>query len=105
MERTLQPLTEVLAFPGHDQIEFPGEQIEGETNLDISNIEEIKPLPIPPRDTQPSGFAMPPPPRRFTPLPPRQFTLLHLQQVQGEVAGFNIYWEWGRQMLGSASPH
>src|SRR6266511_3980176 len=73
-EGTPQPLTEVPAFPGHYQIEFPGEQIEGEMNSDVSEIEEIEPLPILPRDTQPSGFAMPPPPRRFTPLPPRQFT-------------------------------
>jgi len=51
MEGTPQPLTEVLAFPGHYQIEFPREQIEGETNSDVSEIEEIKPLPIPPRDT------------------------------------------------------
>src|SRR6266542_1778611 len=74
VEGTLQPLTEVLAFPGHYQIEFPGEQIEGETNLDVSEIEELESLPVPPRDTRPSGFAMPPPSRRFTPLPPRQFT-------------------------------
>src|SRR6266511_3119209 len=73
-ETTPQPLTEVPAFPGHYQIEFPGEQIEGETNSDVSEIEELESLPIPPRDTRPSGFAMPPPPRRFTPLPPRQFT-------------------------------
>ena len=73
-EGTPQPLTEVPAFPGHYQIEFPREQIEGETNLDISEIEEIEPLSVPPRDTRPSGFVMPPPPRRFTPLPPRQFT-------------------------------
>src|SRR6266540_4556064 len=62
-EGTLQPLTEVPALPGHYQIEFPGEQIEGETNSDISKIEELESLPIPPRDTRPSGFAMPPPPR------------------------------------------
>jgi len=43
-EGTLQPLTEVPAFPGHYQIEFPGEQIEDETNLDV---EEIEPLPVP----------------------------------------------------------
>src|SRR6266545_2469662 len=73
-EGTLQPLTEVPAFPGHYQIEFPGEQIKGETNSDISKIEELKSLPVPPRDTRPSGFMMPPPPRRFTPLPPQQFT-------------------------------
>ncbi len=65
---TPQPLTEVPAFPGHYQIEFPGEQIEGEMNSDVYEIEEIEPFPIPPRDTRPSGFAMPPPPRRFTPL-------------------------------------
>src|SRR6266542_5845873 len=40
METTPQPLTEVPAFPGHYQIEFPGEQIEGETNSDVSEIEE-----------------------------------------------------------------
>src|SRR6266545_2654620 len=57
-EGTPQPLTEVLAFPGHYQIEFPREQIEGEKNLDISKIEEIEPLPVPCRDTRPSGFAM-----------------------------------------------
>ena len=74
VEGTLQPLTEIPAFSGHYQIEFPGEQIEGETNSDISEIEELKSLPVPPRDTRPSGFAMPPPPRKFTPLPPRQFT-------------------------------
>src|SRR6266511_3184804 len=74
VEGTPQPLTEAPAFPGHFQIEFPGEQIEGETNSDVSEIEEIESLPVPPRDTRPSGFAMPPPPRRFTPLPPRQFT-------------------------------
>src|SRR6266508_4613431 len=73
-EGTPQPLTEVLAFPGHYQINFPREQIEGETNSDVSEIEELESLPIQPRDTQPSGFAMPPPPQRFTPLPPRQFT-------------------------------
>src|SRR6266540_1766744 len=73
-EGTPQPLVEVPAFPGHYQIEFPGEQIEGETNSDISKIEELESLPVPPRDTRPSGFAMPPPPQRFTPLPPRQFT-------------------------------
>jgi len=50
-EGTPQPLTEALAFSGHYQIEFPGEQIEGETNLDISQIEEIEPLPIPSRNT------------------------------------------------------
>ena len=61
-EGTPQPLTEVPAFPGHYQIEFPGEQIEGETNSDVSKIEELKSLPVPPRDTRPSGFAMPPPP-------------------------------------------
>ncbi len=60
VEGTPQPLTEVLAFPGHYQIEFSREQIEGETNSDISKIEEIEPLPVPPRDTRPS--AMPPPP-------------------------------------------
>src|SRR6266545_7390184 len=74
MEGTPQPLTEVPAFPGHYQIEFPREQIEGETNSDISEIEELESLLVPPRDTRPSGFAMPPSPRRFTPLPPRQFT-------------------------------
>src|SRR6266545_3821016 len=73
-EGTPQPLTELPAFPGHYQIEFPREQIEGETNSDVSEIEELEPLPVPPRDTRPSGFAMPPPPRKFTPLPPRQFT-------------------------------
>ena len=50
-EGTPQPLTEVPAFPGHYQIEFPGEQIEGEMNLDISEIEEIEPLSVPSRDT------------------------------------------------------
>src|SRR6266545_1927612 len=75
-EGTPQPLTEVPAFPGHYQIEFPGEQIEGETNSDVSEIEELESLPVPPRDIRPSGFAMLPPPRRFTPLPPRQFTPL-----------------------------
>ena len=81
-EGTPQPLTEVLAFSGHYQIEFPREQIEGETNSDVSEIEEIEPHPIPPRDTRPSGFTMPPPPRRFTPLPPLQFTPppIHTQQ-------------------------
>src|SRR6266498_3607443 len=81
MQRTPQPLRGVLAFPGHYQIEFPREQIEGETNLDISEIEEIEPLSVPPRDTRPSGFVMPPPPRRFTPLPPQQFTPppIHMQ--------------------------
>src|SRR6266511_3057160 len=81
VEGTLQPLTEVPAFPGHYQIEFPREQIEGETNSDVSEIEEIEPFPVPPRDTQPSGFMMPPPPRRFTPLRPQQFTPLpiHIQ--------------------------
>ncbi len=69
-EGTPQPLTEVPAFPGHYQIEFPGEQIEGETNSDVSEIEELESLPVLSRDTRPSGFAMPPPPRRFTPLPP-----------------------------------
>ena len=49
-EGTPQPLTEVLAFSGHYQIEFPREQIKGEMNSDISEIEEIKPLPVPPRD-------------------------------------------------------
>ncbi len=73
-EGTPQPLTEVPAFPGQYQIEFPREQIEGETNSDISEIEDIEPIPIPPRDTRPSGFTMPPLSRRFTPLPPRQFT-------------------------------
>src|SRR6266508_160434 len=73
-EDTPQPLAEVPALPGHYQIEFPGEQIEGETNSDVSEIEELESLPVPPRDTRPSGFAMPPPSRRFTPLPPRQFT-------------------------------
>src|SRR6266511_3903684 len=73
-ETTPQPLTEVPAFPGHYQIEFPGEQIEGETNSDVSEIEEHNSFLVPPRDTRPSGFAMPPPPRKFTPLPPRQFT-------------------------------
>ena len=51
VEGTPQPLTEVLAFPGHYQIGFPGEQIKGETNLDVSEIEELESLPIPPRDT------------------------------------------------------
>ncbi len=73
-EGTPQPIIEVPALPGHYQIEFPREQIEGETNLDISEIEELESLPVPPRDTRPSGFTMPSPPRRFTPLPPRQFT-------------------------------
>src|SRR6266545_135144 len=73
-EGTPQPLIEVPALPGHYQIEFPREQIEGEMNLYVSEIEEIEPLPIPPRDTRPSGFAMPPPPCRFTPIPPQQFT-------------------------------
>ncbi len=50
-EGTPQPLTEVPAFPDHYQIEFPGEQIEGEMNSDISKIEEIEPLPVPSRDT------------------------------------------------------
>src|SRR6266540_2639191 len=50
-EGTPQPLTEVPAFPGHYQIEFPGEQIEGETNLDVSEVEELESLPVPPRDT------------------------------------------------------
>jgi len=74
VEGTPQPLAEVPAFPGHYQIEFPGEQIEGETNSDVSEIEELDSFLVPPRDTRPSGFAMPPPPRKFTPLPPRQFT-------------------------------
>ncbi len=69
-EGTPQPLTEVPAFPGQYQIEFPREQIEGETNSDISEIEDIEPIPIPPRDTRPSGFTMPPLSRRFTLLPP-----------------------------------
>jgi len=43
-EGTPQPLTEVLAFPGHYQIEFPRELIEDKTNSDI---EEIEPLPVP----------------------------------------------------------
>src|SRR6266542_2589470 len=73
-EGTPQPLVEVPALSGHYQIEFPREQIEGETNSDVSEIEELDSSPVPPRDTRPSGFAMPPPPRRFTPLPPRQFT-------------------------------
>src|SRR6266545_6208851 len=73
-EGTPQPLTEALACPGHYQIEFPGEQIEGEMNSDVSEIEEIEPLPVPSRNTRSSGFTMPPTPRRFTPLPPRQFT-------------------------------
>src|SRR6266540_2393011 len=73
-EGTLQSLVEVPALPGHYQIEFPGEQIEGETNSDVSEIEELDSFLVPPRDTRPSGFAMPPPPRKFTPLPPRQFT-------------------------------
>src|SRR6266511_3395440 len=72
-EGTLQPLTEVPAFPGHYQIEFPREQIKGEMNSDISKIEEIEPLPVPSRNARPSVFAMPPPPQRFTPLPPQQF--------------------------------
>ncbi len=75
MEGTPQPVIKSQAFSGHYQIEFPGEQIEGETNLDVSEIEEIEPLPILSRDTRSSGFIMPPPPRRFTPLPPQQFTL------------------------------
>jgi len=69
-EGTPQPHTEVPAFPGHYQIEFPGEQIEGEMNSYVSEIEEIKPLPVPSRNTRPSGFVTPPPPRRFTSLPP-----------------------------------
>ena len=69
MEGTPQPLAESQAFSGHYQIEFPGEQIEDKTNLDVSEIEEIKPFPIPPRDNRPSGFAMPPPPPR-QPVPP-----------------------------------
>src|SRR6266545_5435770 len=73
-EGTPQPLAEVPALHGHYQIEFPGEQIEGEMNSDVSEIEELESLPVPPRDTRPSGFAMPPPLQRFTPLPPRQFT-------------------------------
>src|SRR6266508_1091662 len=44
VEGTPQPLTEVPAFPGHYQIEFPGEQIEDKTNSDV---EEIEPLPVP----------------------------------------------------------
>ena len=47
VEGTPQPLAEVLAFSGHYQIEFPREHIEGETNSDIFEIEEIKPLSIP----------------------------------------------------------
>jgi len=47
VEGTLQPLTEEPTFPGHYQIDFPGEQIEDEMN---SNIEENEPLPIPLRD-------------------------------------------------------
>src|SRR6266508_6082799 len=62
VEGTPQPLTEVPAFPGHYQIEFPGER---ETNSDVSEIEELDAFPVPPRDTRPSGFAMPPPPRKF----------------------------------------
>ena len=54
VEGTPQPLTEALAFPGHYQIEFPREQIEGETNSDISEIEEIEPFSVLPRDTRPS---------------------------------------------------
>jgi len=69
MEGTLQPLAKSQAFPGHYQIEFPGEQIENKTNSDVSKIEEIKPLPVPPRDNRPSGFAMPPPPPH-QPVPP-----------------------------------
>ena len=69
VEGTLQPLAESQAFPGHYQIEFPGEQIEDETNSDISEIEEIEPLPIPSRDNCPSGFRMPPPPPH-QPIPP-----------------------------------
>src|SRR6266511_2134221 len=61
-EGTPQPLIEVPALPGHYQIEFPGEQIEGEMNSDVSEIEELESLPVPPRDTRPSGFAMPSPP-------------------------------------------
>src|SRR6266542_2581674 len=68
-EGTPQPLTETSAFPGHYQIEFPGEQIEGETNSDVSEIEELESLPVLSRDTRPSGFAMPPPLQRFTPPP------------------------------------
>jgi len=44
-EGTPQPLTEVPAFPGHYQIEFPGEQIEGETNSDVSEIENLNHFP------------------------------------------------------------
>src|SRR6266511_2197987 len=55
VEGTQQPLTEVPAFPGHYQIEFPGEQIEGEMNSDVSEIEELKSFPVSPRDTRPSG--------------------------------------------------
>ncbi len=47
-------ITEVPAFPGHYQIKFPREQIEGETNSDISEIEEIEPFSVLPRDTRPS---------------------------------------------------
>jgi len=47
VEETLQPLTEVLAFPGHYQIKFSREQIEDEMNSDV---EEIEPLPTPRRD-------------------------------------------------------
>src|SRR6266508_3294561 len=63
VEGTPQPLVEVPALPGHYQIEFPREQIEGEMNSDVSEIEELESLPVPPRDTRPSGFAMPPAPR------------------------------------------
>ena len=66
-EGTPQPLKESAVVPGHYQIEFPGEQILGKTNSDVSEIEEIKPLP---RDTRPSGFAMPPLTPHQTTLPP-----------------------------------
>ena len=47
-EGTLQPLTESQAF--HYQIKFSREQIEDETNSEISGIEEIKSLPVLPKD-------------------------------------------------------
>ncbi|HEX9429848.1 MAG TPA: hypothetical protein VF944_05670, partial [Candidatus Bathyarchaeia archaeon] len=70
VDSTPQLLTEAPAFPGHYQIEFPGEQILGETNSDVSDIDDLEPPPIP-RDMRPSGFAMPPlPPRQRMPPPP-----------------------------------
>src|SRR6266508_3845803 len=41
VEGTPQPLVDVPALPGHHQIEFPREQIEGETNLDVSEMEDL----------------------------------------------------------------